>query len=125
MIGKYNNMKKLFIALLATFVSVESIFSQSKTITGGNYHGLIICAQGYLYTWGNNYSDQVGGPLLGIDPDDSKTGGNATKKFVTEPSRVKSGNLTFSQVTAGSGAFNLALACNSVVYAWGENTNGG
>ena len=125
MIGKYKNMKKLFIALLATFVSVESIFSQSKTITGGNDHGLIICAQGYLYTWGNNYSKTVGGPLLGIDPDDPKTGGNATKEYVTEPSRVKSGNLTFSQVTAGSGAFNLALACNSVVYAWGENTNGG
>lgn len=125
MIGKHNNMKKLFIAFLAMVSAVGNVFSQSKTITGGNDHGLIICAQGYLYTWGNNYSTTIGGPLLGIDPDDPKTGGNATKKYVTEPSRVKSGNLTFSQVTAGSGAFNLALACNSVVYAWGENANGG
>jgi alpha-tubulin suppressor-like RCC1 family protein len=124
MIGK-NNMKKLFITFLAMVSAVGNVFSQSKTITGGNDHGLIICAQGYLYTWGNNYSKTVGGPLLGIDPTDPKTGGNATKDYVTEPSRVKSGNLTFSQVTAGSGAFNLALACNSVVYAWGENTNGG
>ncbi|MCQ2218801.1 MAG: T9SS type B sorting domain-containing protein [Paludibacteraceae bacterium] len=122
-------MKRYFYSLLALLGSVTGAFSQSKTITGGNDHGLIICAQGYLYTWGNNYSKVIGGPLLGIDPDDGKTGGNATKEFVTEPSRVKTdhraANLTFSQVTAGSGAFNLALACNSVVYAWGENTNGG
>ncbi len=116
--------KGFYIALLSMITSVGNVFSQSKTITGGNDHGLIICAQGYLYTWGNNFSKVIGGPLLGIDPDDPQTGGNATKDFVTSPSRVKSGNLTFSQVTAGSGAFNLALACNSVVYAWGENSQG-
>jgi alpha-tubulin suppressor-like RCC1 family protein len=31
------------------------------------------------------------------------------------------GGLTFSKVTAGSGAFNLGLACNGIVYAWGDN----
>lgn len=105
--------------------SVGNVFSQSKTITGGNDHGLIICAQGYLYTWGNNHSKNPDGYVLGIDPDDPQTGGNARKDFVTTPSRVKSGNLTFSQVTAGSGAFNLALACNSIVYAWGQNNTNG
>ncbi len=115
-------MKKgLYITLLSLISFVGNVFSQSKTISGGNDHGLIICAQGFLYTWGNNFSSTVGGPLLGIDPSEP----NANDKYVITPSRVMSNNLTFSQVTAGSGAFNLALACNSIVYAWGENTNGG
>lgn len=124
--NEFNVMKKFFyIPLLLLLGSVTEAYSQSKTITGGNDHGLIICAQGYLYTWGNNKVKNPEGYVLGIDPDDPQTGGNARKEFVTEPSRVKSGNLTFSQVTAGSGAFNLALACNTIVYAWGENSNGG
>lgn len=91
------------------------------TIGGGNDHGLIICAQGYLYAWGVNYSGSIGGPLLGIDPDDPETGAYATEENVYKPGKVKTGSLTFSQVTAGSGAFNLALSCHSVVYAWGDN----
>ena len=106
--------------LLLSFGVVTGVFSQSKTISGGNDHGLIICAEGYLYTWGNNYSSSIGGPLLGID--ESLSGYDA--KQVYSPMRVKTDGLTFNQVTAGSGAFNVALACNGLVYAWGENTNG-
>lgn len=115
--------KRFYIALLMLFAAVGNAFSQSMTISGGNDHGLIICAQGYLYTWGNNMGS-TGGPYLGIDPQDPKYGGLAGDKFVTLPAQVKTDNLTFSQVTAGSGAFNLALSCHKVVYAWGDNNSG-
>ncbi|HOI26133.1 MAG TPA: hypothetical protein PKZ15_01595, partial [Paludibacteraceae bacterium] len=113
-------MKKYcYFLLLLLLGSVTGAYSQSKTISGGNDHGLIICAQGYLYTWGNNYSTTIGGPLLGIDPDVS--GNTPTATYVYSPQRVKTGNLTFGMVTSGSGAFNLALSCHKVVYAWGSN----
>lgn len=117
-------IKRILSAFSLLTLVAGNAFSQSKTISGGNDHGLIICAQGYLYTWGNNFSSTVGGPLLGIDPDDSDDGAMATAEYVYKPSRVKTGNLTFNMVTSGSGAFNLALSCHKVVYAWGENTTG-
>lgn len=112
--------KRLHTMLLLLFGVITGVFSQSKTISGGNDHGLIICAEGYLYTWGNNVSPSIGGPLLGID--ESLPGYDAAQVY--SPMRVKTDGLTFNQVTAGSGAFNVALACNGLVYAWGENTNG-
>lgn len=117
-------IKRLISACSLLTLLATNAFSQSMTISGGNDHGLIICAQGYLYTWGNNMDKTIGGPLLGIDPAGAE-GANATKDYVTTPSRVKSGNLTFSQVTSGSGAFNLALSCHKVVYAWGDNQQSG
>ena len=115
-------MKKRFYILWLLLLSIAiKALPQSMTIGGGNDHGLIICAQGYLYAWGVNYSGSIGGPLLGIDPDDPETGAYATEENVYKPGKVKTGSLTFSQVTAGSGAFNLALSCHSVVYAWGDN----
>lgn len=117
-------MKKyLYTTLLLLLGAVAEVFPQSKTISGGNDHGLIICAQGYLYTWGNNFSDVIGGPLLGIDPD--VPGNTPDARVVYSPQRVKTGNLTFSMVTSGSGAFNLALSCHNVVYAWGEDSQHG
>lgn len=117
-------MKKRFYILWLLLLSIAiEAYPQSKTISGGNDHGLIICAQGYLYTWGNNFSDVIGGPLLGIDPD--VPGNTPDAKVVYSPQRVKTGNLTFSMVTSGSGAFNLALSCHNVVYAWGEDSQHG
>lgn len=117
-------IKRLISACSLLTLLAGNAFSQSMTISGGNDHGLIICAQGYLYTWGNNTDKTIGGPLLGIDPAGAE-GANASAEFVTKPSRVKSGNLTFSMVTSGSGAFNLALSCHKVVYAWGDNKQSG
>lgn len=117
-------MKKRFYILWLLLLSIAiEAYPQSKTISGGNDHGLIICAQGYLYTWGNNFSDVIGGPLLGIDPD--VPGNTPDAKVVYSPQRVKTGNLTFSMVTSGSGAFNLALSCHNVVYAWGDDSERG
>ncbi len=121
MIGKYNNMKKLFISLLAIIASVGNVYSQSKVISGGNDHGILICAEGYIYAWGNNFSNIGAGPLLGIDPDYPGTTPN--EKIIYKPQRVKTSGITFSMVTAGSGAANIALSCKSIVYAWGDNQN--
>ncbi|MBR4712181.1 MAG: hypothetical protein IKP27_00700, partial [Paludibacteraceae bacterium] len=113
--------KRLYTWLFLSLGVATGALPQSKTISGGNDHGLIICAEGYLYTWGNNYSSIMAGPLLGIDPTES----GYDDKIVYSPKRVKTGNLTFSQVTSGSGAFNLALSCHKLVYAWGDNQNDG
>ncbi len=115
-------MKKfLYTSLLLLLGVVAEVSGQSKTITGGNDHGVIICAQGYLYAWGVNVADKIGSNILGIDESDSETGANAGLKTVYTPSRVKTDNLTFNMVTAGSGAFNLALSCKKIVYGWGDN----
>ena len=113
--------KRLYTWLFLSLGVATGALPQSKTISGGNDHGLIICAEGYLYTWGNNYSSIMAGPLLGIDPTES----GYDDKIVYSPKRVKTGSLTFSQVTSGSGAFNLALSCHKLVYAWGDNQNDG
>lgn len=113
--------KRLYTSLLLLLGVVTGAYSQSKTISGGNDHGLIICAEGFLYTWGNNYSSTNAGPLLGID----ETIPGYDDAIVYTPHKVRTGNLTFSMVTSGSGAFNLALSCHSVVYAWGDNSQSG
>jgi len=117
MIGKYNNMKKLFIALLIIASAVGNVFSQSMTISGGNDNGLIICSQGYIYAWGKNM--QSSGECLGVPSTDP----NYDSNHMFLPGRVETNNLTFSQVTAGSGAFHLALSCHKLVYAWGDNSS--
>lgn len=117
-------IKRLVSAVSLLTLMAGNAFSQSKTISGGNDHGLIICAQGYLYTWGNNMDKTIGGPLLGIDPD-GEDGAQASADVVYKPSRVKTDGLTFSMVTSGSGAFNLALSCYKVVYGWGDNQQSG
>ncbi len=114
MIGKYNNMKKLFISLLAIITSVGNVFSQSMLISGGNDHGVALCNKGQIFAWGYNAGNRLG--LM--PPYDAQ-------EIVTSPQLVNIPvGLTFSQVTAGSGSTNIALACTGVVYAWGENEVG-
>lgn len=117
--NEFGFMKQFYILCIFLSALVVEVFSQSMTISGGNTHGVVICSEGFLYGWGlNNSSTQKG--LLGLDPEDP-TYTTADKVF--SPSRVKTDNLKFSQVTAGSGASALALSCKSVVYAWGDNEN--
>jgi gliding motility-associated-like protein len=121
-------MKKRFYILWLLLLSIAiEAFPQSMTISGGNDHGVVICASGYLYTWGVNKDDKgQKSNLLGLAPDNPKV--NAAYVDKPEPVNVSSSafteGLTFSQVTAGSGAHNLALSCYSVVYAWGDNEDG-
>jgi gliding motility-associated-like protein len=80
-------------------------------ITGGNDHGIALCNKGQIFAWG--YND--GNRLCLLDPAD------AAKSIVPSPSQVNTGDLTFSQLSGGSGGHSVALACNKVVYCWGSN----
>lgn len=106
-------MKKLFISLLAIIASVGNVFSQSMIISGGNDHGLALCSKGQIFAWGYN----AGNRLCLSDPTD------AAKDIVPSPSLVNTGNLTFSQVSGGSGGHSVALSCNKIVYCWGGNSD--
>lgn len=107
-------MKKLFISLLAIIASVGNVVSQSMLISGGNDHGVALCNKGQIFAWGYN-----AGNRLGLKPPYD------AQEIVTTPQLVNIPvGLTFSQVTAGSGSTNIALACTGIVYAWGENEVG-
>jgi alpha-tubulin suppressor-like RCC1 family protein len=104
---------KYIVVIMCSIVisSLTKVNAQSMSITGGNDHSLVICSQGYLYAWGNNKNNQLG----------LKAPYNATA-IVWAPQQVNMpAGLTFSQVTAGSGSHNVALACTGVVYGWGAN----
>jgi gliding motility-associated-like protein len=106
-------MKKYLYILLAIWLGIAmKALPQSMTISGGSDHGVVICAEGYLYAWGNNKNGQ-----LGLEAPYN------TQPLIWQPRKVDNPNgLTFSQVTAGSGSHNVALSCNNVVYAWGANS---
>lgn len=105
--------KRLYTLLLLALGVVSGALSQSMIISGGSDHAVAICDKGLIYAWGKNDKGQL---CL-----EDKTQGDAVPK----PMKVKiDPNLTFSQVSAGSGGHNIALSCKSTVYCWGDNTNG-
>ena len=105
-------MKKyLYSTLLMLLCTVTGAFAQSMIITGGNDHGIALCNKGQIFAWG--YND--GNRLCLLDPAD------AAKSIVPSPSQVKTGSMTFSQLSGGSGSHSVALSCNKVVYCWGAN----
>ena len=105
-------MKKyLYSTLLMLLCTVTGAFAQSMIITGGNDHGIALCNKGQIFAWG--YND--GNRLCLLDPAD------AAKSIVPSPSQVNTGDLTFSQLSGGSGSHSVALSCNKVVYCWGAN----
>lgn len=104
-------MKKyLYSTLLMLLCTVTGAFAQSMTISGGNDHSLFICTKGVLYACGDNSDGRLG-----------LTAPNAGTQYVPTFSQVDVSGLSFEQVTAGSGAHNVALACNGLVYCWGAN----
>ena len=104
----YNGVNEKYLSYETTYIYIAdfaavcsgSAFSQSMTISGGNDHGIVICSQGYVYAWGLNKST-TGDNLLGLD---QTAPGYQYQTYYTTPQPVKMGGLTFSKVTAGSGA---------------------
>jgi alpha-tubulin suppressor-like RCC1 family protein len=105
---------------LIIFTGLFELSAQNLSISGGNGHSIMLCSNGSVYTMGYNGNGQ-----LGI--------GSTTSSIV--PVRVVKGSQPISmndgtylksirQVDAGSGAHNVALACDSTVYAWGWNSQG-
>ncbi|MCQ2225797.1 MAG: hypothetical protein MJZ14_08775, partial [Paludibacteraceae bacterium] len=104
--------KHLYTTLLLLLGAVTGAFSQSMIISGGSDHAVAICDKGLVYAWGKNDKGQ----LCLVD----KSAGSA----VSSPSKVNiDPNLTFSQVSAGSGGHNIALSCKKTVYCWGDNSS--
>lgn len=103
--------KHLYTSLLLLLSVVTGAFSQSMIISGGADHALALCSKGQVYAWGAN----KGNRLCLADPT------AAAMDVVPYPSLVNTGQLTFSQVSAGSGGHNVALSCYKVVYCWGGN----
>ena len=102
--------KRLYTWLLLSLGVVTGALAQSMAISGGNDHSLFICTKGVLYACGDNTDGRLG-----------LTSANAGTQYVPSFSQVDITGLAFSQVTAGSGAHNVALACNGIVYCWGAN----
>jgi alpha-tubulin suppressor-like RCC1 family protein len=96
------------------------LHSQNLTISGGSEHSVMICGKGLVYAWGNNKNTTQGwNNLLGL-----KDPAQAAAAFVMKPTEVQlPAGVTFKQVDAGSGDFNIALGCNNVVYMWGGNSH--
>ena len=91
--------KHIILMLLLSFGVVTGVFSQSMIISGGSDHAVAICDTGKIYAWGKNDKGQL---CL-----EDKSLGEA----VATPSKVKfeDPNLTFSQISAGSGGHNIAI----------------
>ena len=105
--------RHFYISLILLFGVATKALPQSMTISGGDGYGMIICAKGFVYAWGNNSNNVLGL----VNP---SAGNN-----VTSPLQVNlPAGLTMQQVIAGSGAFSTTLSCANVVYCWGGNVNG-
>jgi alpha-tubulin suppressor-like RCC1 family protein len=78
-------------------------------VAAGQYHSLGLRADGTLYTWGSNYSGQ-----LGNTPNSGTSTANPT------PTQVAG---TYAQVTAGH-SHSLALRADGALLTWGFNGNG-
>jgi alpha-tubulin suppressor-like RCC1 family protein len=105
----YIMKKHFYVSVILLIGSIMSVFSISNTISGGDAHGVIICAKGEVWAWGNN-----SGNRLGLDPNPGTS--------VSSPRRVKiPEGLTFSQVISFGGGHIIALSCKKTVYVWGNN----
>ncbi|OZG50417.1 InlB B-repeat-containing protein [Bombiscardovia coagulans] len=78
-------------------------------ISAGDNYTLAVGADGYLYSWGNNATGQLG---------------DGTTSNRTKPVRVHTPtNIRFTQVSAGGG-HALALDTTGDVWGWGRNAHG-
>lgn len=104
-------IKRIFSMLSLVAVAVGGANAHhSSIITGGSDHSLALCGKGQIFAWGYNKDNR----LCLAAPND-------TAEFVSSPCLVNTGNITFSQVSAGTGSHSVALSCEHVVYCWGNN----
>ena len=113
------------IAVLLTFWSGKT-FSQDLLVSGGNTVSTIICANGFVFTWGNNVAGPSGSTVTGILGNGSTNGSENTPLKVNFPTtdpyfNSLSTGITIKAVDAGSGAHFIAVDCYGGAWSWGNN----
>lgn len=82
-------------------------------VAAGDYHNLVLCADGTLAAWGNNLKGQLGN--------------NSTERSLVPVEIVREGGVLVGKsvvaISAG-GNFNVALCADGTLAAWGENDFG-
>lgn len=105
---------------LILYFNSNKIAAQNLSISGGNAHSIMLCSDGSVFTMGANGNGQlgIGSTTVSIVPVRVLKG--------AQPISMNDGTYLKSirQVDAGSGAHNIALACDSTVYCWGWNSQG-
>lgn len=100
------------------------LFSQDLLISGGNTVSSVICANGFVYTWGKNSqgTPSVTG-TLGNGSTAAQVNSPAKVNFPTDdPYFVALGQgITVKAVDAGSGGHFIALDCYSGAWSWGNH----
>jgi len=77
-------------------------------ISAGNNHTLALKSDGTVWTWGDNFTGQLG----------NGTSGNIS------PTAVQVAGLTGITAIAAGNTFSIALTSGGTIYAWGSNSNG-
>ncbi len=81
-------------------------------IATGAYHNLVLCADGTLAAWGNNYYGQLG---------NNSTDSSAVPVLVNQTG-VLAGKAVIA--IAAGGNYSLALCADGTMAAWGYNNDG-
>ena len=82
-------------------------------ISGGTYHSLALGSDGNLYSWGYNFSGQLG----------NGNSGSAVSLLTPRKGIMPADGTKFTQISAGD-KHSLALGSDGNLYSWGDNTNG-
>lgn len=88
---------------------------EGKTITSiaaGDQHSLALTAEGLVFAWGSNFSDQLG----------TETEQDSSVPVAVDTRGVLQGKI-ITAIAAGS-RHSLILSSDGVVFAWGANGNG-
>lgn len=111
--GKLGN-KSTMHADLPVLVDRTGVLSGKTVIAiaAGEYHSLVLCSDGTLAAWGNNFSGQLG----------NNSTISASVPVLVDRSGVLFGK-TVTAIAAG-GSHNLVLCSDGSIAAWGQNTYG-
>jgi alpha-tubulin suppressor-like RCC1 family protein len=89
---------------------IKLTYLKAKDIAAGNSHAVVLGANGYVYTTGNNTSYQLG-------HDD-------TSHYLRRVIKADGEELGEVKAVAAGANFSMALTVSGNVYAWGDNSKG-